>query len=95
MSPSFDGIRLNQLANSIIALLSNASQREIFMAKLQLFGFDFSNENDNFVFALRNEHRYRVDKEKFPRIHRDILPDAITRVQYELLLTEIESFKLN
>ena len=95
MSPSFDGIRLNQLANSIIALLSNASQREIFMAKLQLFGFDFSNENDNFVFALRNEHRYRVDTETFPRIHRDILPDAITRVQYELLLTEIESFKLN
>ena len=95
MSPSFDGIRLNQLANSIIALLSNASQREIFMAKLQLFGFDFSNENDNFVFALRDEHRYRVDTEKFPRIHRDILPDAITRVQYELLLTEIESFKLN
>ena len=95
MSPSYDGIRLNQLANSIIALLSNASQREIFMAKLQLFGFDFSNENDNFVFALRNEYRYRVDTERFPRIHRDVLPDAITRVQYELLLTEIESFKLN
>lgn len=95
MSPSFEGICLNQLVNSIIALLENSSQREIFMAKLQLYGFDFSNENDNLVFALRNQYRYRVDCNKFPRLHRSLLPNAITRAQYELLLTEIESFKLN
>ena len=95
MSPSFEGIRLNHLANNIIAMLVNSSQRESFMAKLQLYGFDFSNENDNLVFAKRCEHMYRVDMKHFPRIHRDILPNAITRVQYELLLTEIESFKLN
>lgn len=95
MSPSFDGVKLNQLANNIISMLENASQRETFMAKLQLFGFDFSNENDNLVFAERGEHMYKVDTQSFPRIHKDILPDAITRVQYELLLTEIESFKLS
>ena len=95
MSPSFEGIKLNQLANNIIAMLANASQRETFMAKLQLFGFDFSNENDNLVFAERGEHMYKVDTQSFPRIHKNVLPDAITRVQYELLLTEIESFKLN
>ena len=95
MSPSFEGIRLNQLVNSIIALLVNTHQRETFMAKLQLFGFDFSNEYDNLVFALKNQYMYRVEKENFPRLHRDLLPDAITRAQYELLLTEIEPFKLN
>lgn len=95
MSPSFEGIRLNQLVNSIIALLVNTHQRETFMAKLQLFGFDFSNENDNIVFALRNQYLYRVDYENFPRLHRSLLPDAITRAQYELLLTEIEPFKYN
>ena len=95
MSPSFEGIKLNQLVNNIIAMLANASQRETFMAKLQLFGFDFSNENDNLVFAERGGHMYKVDTQTFPRIHKDVLPDAITRVQYELLLTEIESFKLN
>lgn len=95
MSPSFEGIRLNQLVNSIIALLVNTHQREIFMAKLQLFGFDFSNENDNLVFTLKNHHMYRVDNENFPRLHRASLPSAITRAQYELLLTEIEPFKLN
>ena len=95
MSPSFEGIRLNQLVNSIIALLVNTHQRETFMAKLQLFGFDFSNEYDNLVFALKNQNMYRVEKENFPRLHRDLLPYAITRAQYELLLTEIEPFKLN
>ena len=95
MSPSFEGIRLNQLVNSIIALLVNSSQREIFMAKLQLFGFDFSNENDTIVFALRGKNTYRVDTQDFPRIHRSLLPDAITRAQYEILLTKIEPFRLN
>ena len=95
MSPSFDGIKLNQLANNLIASLQSASQREVFIDKLQLFGFDFSNEYDNLVFALRGEHKYKVDTNNFPRIHRDMLPDAIARVQYDLLLTEIEPFKLD
>ena len=95
MSPSFDGIKLNQLANNIIASLQSASQREVFIDKLQLFGFDFSNEYDNLVFVLRGEHKYKVDTNNFPRIHRDMLPDAIARVQYDLMLTEIEPFKLD
>lgn len=95
MSPSYEGIRINQLARSIISMLQNPSQREIFMAKLQLYGFDFSNENDNYVFAVRNMLMYNVDIDLFPRIHRSMLPEAITRAQYDLLLTEIEPFKLN
>jgi len=95
MSPSFDGIRLNQLAAELLTILTNTSQRETFLAKLQLFGFDFSKENDNLVFALRSKLLYGVDNEKFPRIRKNMLPEAINRVQYELLLTEIEPFKLD
>ena len=94
MSPSFEGIRLNQLVNSIIALLVNVHQRETFMATLQLFGFDFSNENDNFVFALRNQYLYKVDNKHFPRLSKALLPGAITQAQYDLLLSEIEPFKI-
>lgn len=95
MSPSYEGIKLNQLVNNIMALLTNTSQREIFMAKLQLFNFDFSNEHDAVVFVLRNRSMYKVDTENFPRLHRIMLPTAISRVQYELLLSEIEPYKLN
>jgi len=83
------------LVNSIITLLGNPSQRETFMAKLQLYGFDFSNENDNQVFAVRSMHTYKVDTQRFPRLHRSSIPDAITRAQYEILLTEIEQFKVS
>ena len=95
MSPSYEGIKLNQLVNNIIALLANSAQRETFMAKLQLFNFDFSNEYDAIVFALRSRNMYRVDSTNFPRLHRIMLPEAITRVQYEILISEIEPFKLN
>lgn len=95
MSPSYDGIRLNKLANSIIALLADASQKDIFLAKLQLFGFEFKKENDNFVFSLKNKRKYKVASNLFPRINRNMLPEAITRVQYEIQLSEIENFKVN
>lgn len=94
MSPSFDGIKINQLVNDIIALLTNTVQRETFMNKLQLYGFDFSNENDSNVYVLRTKHTYKVDNKTFPRMQRDMLPKAITKVQYELLLSELEHFKL-
>ena len=94
MSPSFDGIKINQLVNDIIALLTNTVQRETFMNKLQLYGFDFSNENDSNVYVLRTMHTYKVDNKTFPRMQRDMLPKAITKVQYELLLSELERFKL-
>lgn len=95
MSPSYEGIKLNKLVNNIMALITNSSQRETFMAKLQLFNFDFSNEYNTIVFALRSRNMYRVDSTNFPRLHRIMLPEAITRVQYEILISEIEPFKLN
>lgn len=95
MSPSYEGIKINQLVNNIISLLTNSSQRETFMAKLQLYNFDFSNEYDAIVYVLKSRNMYRVDSKNFPRLQRIILPEAISRVQYELLLSEIEPFKLN
>lgn len=94
MSPSFDGININKIANEIIALLTNSFQRDVFIDKLQSYGFDISNENDITVFDLRAKHMYRVDNKDFPRMKREMLPNAIIKIQYELLLAEIESFKL-
>lgn len=95
MSPSFNGIKINELVNGIITLLVKTHQRETFMAKLELYGFDFSKDNDNLVFTLKNMYKYKVDAQDFPRLHRSSLPRPITRAQYELLLTGIEPFKLN
>ena len=93
MSPSFNGIRLNELVTSIISQLENATQKELFMDKLNLYGFDFSPEYDQWVFSLRDFSLYTVAVNNFPRISRMMIPEAVTKVTYEILLNEIQQYK--
>ena len=93
MSPSFNGIRLNELVTSIISQLENATQKELFMDKLNLYGFDFSPEYDQWVFSLRDFSIYTVAVNNFPRISRMMIPEAVTKVTYEILLNEIQQYK--
>lgn len=93
MSPSFNGIKLNELVTSIISQLENATQKELFMDKLNLYGFDFSPEYDQWVFSLRDFSIYSVAVNDFPRISRMMIPEAVTKVTYEILLNEIQQYK--
>jgi hypothetical protein len=93
MSPSYSGIKLNGLVTKILAILPSNELKEIFLSKLSLFGYDFSTDYDNFVFALQNFRKYAVS-ENFPRLTRANIPKAIQRIQYDLILAEIENFKI-
>ena len=94
MSPSFNGIKLNTLVNELIAMIRPSHYKETFLAKLSLYGFDFSEENDNLVYDLKSVASYRVDNADFPRVTRDLLPASIIKVQYDIVLSEIERFKM-
>jgi hypothetical protein len=93
MSPSFNGIKLNDLVAQIIELIPIAIQRDLFLAKLELYGYDFSPEYDNFVFAVTDCVSYKVI-EGFPRLVRRDIPISVSRIQYEIILSEIETFKV-
>ena len=93
MSSSFNGIKLNELVTNIISQLENATQKELFMDKLNLYGFDFSPEYDQWVFSLRDFSVYSVAVNAFPRISRKMIPEAVTKVTYEILLNEIQQYK--
>lgn len=93
MSPSFSGIKLNALVTSILNILGNPSLRETFMSKLSLYNFDFAPEYDNFVFSKVGYSMYAVN-DAFPRLHRANIPISINKVQYDLVLSEIDEFKL-
>ncbi len=93
MSPNFNGIKLNKLVSEIIAQLDKATQKELFMDKLNLYGFDFSPEYDQWVFSLRDFSIYYVSVNDFPRISRTMIPEAVTKVTYEILLNEIQQYK--
>ena len=92
MSPSFDGIKLNALINEIISLLPTSFVKDLFASKLELFGFDFSPEYDNFVYSNTSRTCYVVNQ-NFPRLKRSDLPIQIGHVQYDLMLSHLEDFK--
>lgn len=92
MSPSFNGIKLNAIVTDIIGLLPHNIQKETFLNKINQFGYDFSTEYDNFVFSLISFSTYKVD-DTFPRLTRKNIPSSIMRVQYDIMLNEIEEYK--
>ena len=92
MSPSFCGIKLNPLVMSLLNKMS-ADNRELFLSKLNLYDYDFSPEYDNFVYSLVGFSLYEV-KDDFPRLCRKSIPTPLTKVQYEIILSEIEEYKL-
>lgn len=94
MSPSFDGIKLNNLVDIILGEINHHIQRELFMSKLELYGFDFSTEYNNYVYTLVNTSSYMVNAE-FPKLMREDIPSCINKVQYEIMLPEIEKYKIN
>ena len=92
MSANFNGIKINLLVKDIIAGVESVQQRELFIDKLSLYGFDFSPEYDQLVFVVKQFAAYKVDSEDFPRIRKSILPDAISKISYEIQLSKIKQF---
>lgn len=93
MSPSFSGIKLNTLVTNLLNKMGSPDNRETFLSKLSLYNFDFSPEYDNFVYSLVGFSMYAVG-EDFPRLCRKSTPTAINKIQYEIILSEIEEFKI-
>lgn len=93
MSPSFNGIKLNKLVSEVISQLNTTSQKELFMDKLNLYGFDFSPEYDQWVFSLRDFSVYFVRVNDFPKITKMMIPEAVTKVIYEIQLNKIQQYK--
>ena len=92
MSPGYDGVKLSSLANEIMTLISNDFYKEMFAGKLMSYGFDWSSDYDNFVYSQSSFAKYVVS-EGFPRISRSSIALPIVKVQYELILSNIDKYK--
>lgn len=91
MSTTYNGLTLNTLVKDIMGLL-NTTQKDVFLNKLILYGYDFSPEHDAQVFDTKGETAYSIT-ETFPRIKKSNLPLAITKTQYDIVISEIQQFK--
>ena len=65
---------------------------EASLEELLAYGFDWSSDYDNFVYSQNSYSNYIV-KEGFPRISRDSIALPIIKVQYEIILSNIEEYK--
>lgn len=93
MSSAYNGIRINSLVSRLISSFSETSQKELFMAKLELFGFDFAVDYDNLVFNVSDVSLFRVGT-GFPRLRREALPNEISKAQYDILISYLSEFKI-
>jgi len=92
MSPNFDGIKLNDLVIKIMKSFDLETDRELFEEKLKQVGYVYNEVYDNYSYHLQFKNTYFVDSE-FPRIKKINLPNEVSNVQYELILSSIEKFK--
>ena len=93
MSTAYNGITLNKLVLETRDLFLSGEERDEFMAKVALQGYEYNNYYDDFVYEISNFKRYKVNS-KFPKLtHRD-LPTAIRKASYEIALVEIGEFEI-
>ena len=62
------------------------------MTKLEEYKFRFSQTYNSYVYEKRDFGLYRVTS-SFPRLKRKDIPASISRVQYDIQLSQIEEFK--
>lgn len=94
MSPCFNGVSLNKLVGDIMQSLALDTDKDILIEKLKQVGYAYNEVYDNYVYNYISFDAYLVNSD-FPRLKADRLPVGIGKVQYEVLLTQIEKFKEN
>lgn len=91
MSAEYNGISLNRLTQDILRMIPLYSDKEYFIDKLTKVGYRQNPHYDEYVYEFRGLTEYKVT-DKFPRLKRDLLPKAVGKARYELILSELVQF---
>lgn len=83
-------ITLNSIFQEIYGMLEKEELKNIFSGKLLSFGYYPRHEYDEPSFKFSNMEKYIVDS-KFPCIRRNILPESILHLQYNLSISIINN----
>lgn len=95
-----EGLRLFELLNQIKHKIDLENTKTEFLEKIFKLGvsldvFHDKNHNANqFRFLINMTNFYKVDS-TFPRLNRDYLSPKIGLVSYEIIISEIEEFKID
>lgn len=87
-----NSININKLVLEIISLISDVENLNVLQTKLDNIGYSFDEEYNSWNFLYKGRQSYYVDN-KFPRIRKKDVDNAIGNAQYTILLDGIERFK--
>lgn len=90
-STSSNAINLNELIENTLNGLNNINAKEKFEEIIFNFGYIKDEEYNNYTFEMKRMKTYLVDC-NFPRIRRNIIPNEIIALKYEISTSEIEKF---
>lgn len=93
MSAEYKGITLNKLIVEIRNLFSDSDDRDLFMSKVALQGYEYHNYYDDFVYEKIYNKNFRVNAD-FPRLTPDDVPEAVVKTIYDIDLNKIAEFEI-
>lgn len=93
MSPEYHGITLNKLVIEIRNMFTDTDDKDLFLSKVALQGYEYHNYYDDFVYEKIYYKSFRVG-EGFPRLTPDSVPDAVLKCIYDLDLNRIAEFEI-
>lgn len=93
MSPEYKGITLNKLIVEMRNLFPDNDDRDLFMSKVALQGYEYHNYYDDFVYEQIYNKNFRVNLD-FPRLTPDNVPEAVTKSIYDIDLNSIAEFEI-
>ena len=92
MSPEYRGITLNKLIMDIRNMFYDNDDKDSFMAKVALQGYEYHNYYDDFVYEKIYFRSFRVTKH-FPKLVPSDMPEGVIKAMYEIDLNKLGDFE--
>ncbi len=92
MSPEYRGITLNKLIMDIRNMFYDNDDKDSFMAKVALQGYEYHNYYDDFVYEKIYFRSFRVS-EHFPKLVPSDMPEGVVKAMYEIDLNKLGDFE--
>lgn len=93
MSEEYNGITLNKLYVAICNMITDDDVKDMFIKKVALQGYEYSNYYDDFVYVADSPRRFRVTQ-GFPRLVRSSVSSSIANCIYDILLRDLDRFAI-
>lgn len=85
-------VNLNRQIDLIKQKIEDTGVLYDFLYKLTNIGYCYNEDYDSKCYKYTSIEKYNVD-DKFPRMHRENIPRAVSKIQYEILIPDIQQFR--